>query len=247
MTASRPLRLWVHSFGAAEGVSFDSHQAFLAWAARGRAAGAADHRARRPRLAESRRSSTLLGGEPPLGRLGDRRRGGQGRLDRRSSRSSAPPRTRPGGRSRTSSRRRSAPRCCRQIDVHTGRTGKVTPFAVLEPVFVGGVTVTYATLHNEDEVRRKDVRKGDTVIVRRAGDVIPEIVGPVLAKRKKGARRWSMPDDLQRVRHAARPRRGRGRLPVPEQARLSVAGHRVAVPLRRPGGDGHRAPRLQDR
>jgi DNA ligase (NAD+) len=81
----------------------------------------------------------------------------------------------------------------KEIDTHTGRTGKVTPFAVLEPVFVGGVTITYATLHNEDEVRRKDVRRGDTVIVRRAGDVIPEIVGPVLSKRKKGARRWKMP------------------------------------------------------
>ena len=81
----------------------------------------------------------------------------------------------------------------RKIDVHTGRTGKVTPFAVLEPVFVGGVTVTYATLHNEDEVRRKDVREGDTVIVRRAGDVIPEIVGPVPSKRKRGARIWRFP------------------------------------------------------
>jgi DNA ligase (NAD+) len=58
---------------------------------------------------------------------------------------------------------------------------------------VGGVTITYATLHNEDEVWRKDVRQGDTVIVRRAGDVIPEIVGPVISKRKKGARRWKMP------------------------------------------------------
>jgi DNA ligase (NAD+) len=81
----------------------------------------------------------------------------------------------------------------RDIDVHTGRTGIVTPFAMLEPVYVGGVTIGTATLHNEDEVKRKDVRPGDTVIVRRAGDVIPEVVGPVLAKRPKKAKPWSFP------------------------------------------------------
>src|SRR5207244_98043 len=68
-----------------------------------------------------------------------------------------------------------------------------TPFARLEPVLVSGVTVTTATLHNEDEVRRKDVRERDTVIVRRAGDVIPEVVGPVVSKRPKRARRWRFP------------------------------------------------------
>ncbi|QRN96694.1 NAD-dependent DNA ligase LigA [Archangium violaceum] len=81
----------------------------------------------------------------------------------------------------------------RSISVNTGRTGKVTPFAVLEPVRVSGATVTYATLHNEEEVSRRDVREGDTVIVRRAGEVIPEVVGPVLSKRPPDARPWRFP------------------------------------------------------
>ncbi|HEX5631275.1 MAG TPA: NAD-dependent DNA ligase LigA [Acidimicrobiia bacterium] len=81
----------------------------------------------------------------------------------------------------------------RSIEVNVGRTGAVTPYAVLEPVFVGGATVTNATLHNQDEVARKDLRIGDIVVVRRAGDVIPEVVGPVVSRRTGKEKKWRMP------------------------------------------------------
>ncbi len=79
------------------------------------------------------------------------------------------------------------------IEVNVGRTGRVTPYGVMEPTKVAGSTVENATLHNAHEVKRKDVRPGDTVILRKAGDVIPEILGPVLALRPKGLKPWRMP------------------------------------------------------
>ncbi len=79
------------------------------------------------------------------------------------------------------------------IMVSIGRTGRATPFAKMVPVFVGGSTVSLASLHNEDQVRLKDLRPGDTVVVRKAGDVIPEVVAPVLAQRPEGSTPWRFP------------------------------------------------------
>jgi DNA ligase (NAD+) len=193
ITASRPLRLWVHSFGYAEGVSFDSHLGFLDWAAKAGLPVAPTTEARESidgvkayieHWQTDRHSVDWeIDGIVIKVDQSDLRRelGATGHAPRWAIAYKFPPEERTA--------------LLERIDVHTGRTGKVTPFAVLDPVFVGGVTITNATLHNEDEVRRKDVRPGDTVIVRRAGDVIPEIVGPVLSRRRKGARRWSMPKD----------------------------------------------------
>jgi DNA ligase (NAD+) len=191
VSASRPLSLWVHSFGYAKGIRIDSHSGFLAWCGE----------AGLPVAPTGSVEEDLAGVEAYVKRWEqDRHRvdweidgvvvkvdqvafqqelGATSHAPRWAIAYKFPPEERTA--------------LLKKIDTHTGRTGKVTPFAVLEPVSVGGVTITYATLHNEQEVARKDVREGDTVIVRRAGDVIPEIVGPVLAKRKKGARGWKFP------------------------------------------------------
>ena len=191
VTASRPLHLWVHSFGHAEGVAFDSHLGFLDWAA---GAGL-------PVAPTTEGHEAIEGVERYLAHWQQHRHSvdweidgtvvkvDQTDLQRELGFTSKAPRWAIAFKFPPEERTT----VLRAIDVHTGRTGKVTPFAVLEPVVVGGVTVTYATLHNEDEVRRKDVRVRDTVIVRRAGDVIPEVVGPVPSLRTRGARRWRFP------------------------------------------------------
>ena len=81
----------------------------------------------------------------------------------------------------------------KSIEVNVGRTGAVTPFAMLEPIFIAGSTVSMATLHNADDIARKDIREGDWVLVEKAGDVIPRVVGPVLSKRSPDAQPWQMP------------------------------------------------------
>ena len=124
----------------------------------------------------------------------------------------------------------------KEIMVSIGRTGRATPFAVLEPVFVGGSTVGLATLHNEDQVRAKDVRPGDTVIVRKAGDVIPEVVGPVLSLRPEGTEPWVVPDDVPVP--AALPARSRPRArPTPAaSSRPARSSATSASSTSRPGG-----------
>ena len=94
------------------------------------------------------------------------------------------------------------------IKVSIGGKGKATPFAVLEPVFVGGSTVQMATLHNEDQVKHKDVRPDDIVVVRKAGDVIPEVLGPVLSERPEGSRRGSFPESCPCPNHSPLVREG---------------------------------------
>ncbi|MFC1938563.1 NAD-dependent DNA ligase LigA [Chloroflexota bacterium] len=91
----------------------------------------------------------------------------------------------------------------KDIGVSVGRTGTLNPYAILEPVSVGGVTIKQAALHNEDDIRRKDIRIGDTVIVQRAGEVIPEIVGPVVSKRSGEEKEFSL---LNRIYDEARER-----------------------------------------
>lgn len=96
----------------------------------------------------------------------------------------------------------------KKIEVNVGRTGAVTPFAVLEPVFVSGSTVSMATLHNADDIQRKDIREGDWVLVEKAGDVIPRVVGPILGRRPPGATPWQMPTMCPRCGAALRREEG---------------------------------------
>ncbi len=191
VTASRPLAVLCHGLGAYEGVSFTAHSQTLEWM---RQAGlqVADETEIVEDLAAAVDYMERWAGkrhDPPyesdgvvvkVDRLAERAElGATARAPRWAVAYKFPPLERETR--------------LRNIEVNVGRTGKITPFAVLDPVTVGGVTVRMATLHNEDQVAAKDVRPGDRVIVRRAGDVIPEVVAPVISKRPPGTEPWRMP------------------------------------------------------
>ena len=242
ITASRELSLWTYQLGAIEGgPAFATHVETLEWM-----------------------RSIGLPVNPEISALGDARRGATSTAATgRSTATTCPTRsTASSSRSTTcacepsSASTSKAPRWAiaykfppeerttklKDIMVSIGRTGKATPFAVLEPVFVGGSTVQLATLHNEDQVKAKDVRPGDTVIVRKAGDVIPEVVRPVLADRPKRLEAVEVPDHVSGVRRATRAPRRRERhvLHQPRVPRPAVGAH---LPLHQPRCDGHRGAR----
>ena len=191
ITASRALAMLCHSFGLAEGLRFATHSEFLHWCA---AAGL-------PVATQTERFGTLDEVRAFVDHWAEHRHDLEYEIDGVVVKvDSARQQEELGSTSK-------APRWAiaykyppeerttllHDIEVSIGRTGAATPFAKLEPVLVAGSTIGQATLHNEDEVARKDVRPGDTVFVRKAGDVIPEVVGPVLTKRPPDAQPWRMP------------------------------------------------------
>jgi DNA ligase (NAD+) len=189
----RPLAMWVHGIGHVEGRDFPSYSAFLAWA-RGAGlpvppqstvvASVDEIWSLIARFTEERHSFgfEVDGVVVKVDDMDQRRTlGSTARAPRWAIAYKMPP--------------IEQQTILRSIEVNVGRTGKVTPYAVLEPVAVSGVTITNATLHNEIQVLAKDVRAGDTVIVRRAGDVIPEVVGSVASLRPEGTKPWAMPAD----------------------------------------------------
>jgi DNA ligase (NAD+) len=191
VTGSRQLAMLCHSFGLAEGVRFASHSEFLAFC----------ERAGLPVADQTEIVGSLEEVEAFVAHWAEHRHDLEYEIDGVVVKVDA------SGLQNELGRTSKAPRWAiaykyppeerttllKDIMVSIGRTGVATPFAVLEPVLVAGSTVGLATLHNQDEVARRDVRPGDTVFVRKAGDVIPEVVGPVLTKRRQGLRRWKFP------------------------------------------------------
>jgi DNA ligase (NAD+) len=192
VTASRPLSIFTYQLGASEGLALESHWQALEWL-RGQGFRVSEHvelhEDVEPAVAaakawEARRSQLdydIDGCVVKVSSFAQQRRLGAVNRD-----------------PRWAIAFKFAPTTAltklNRIAVNVGRTGALNPYAVLEPVVVGGVTVSLATLHNEEDINRKDIREGDTVIVQRAGDVIPQVVGPHLEPGVKRGKPWRMPE-----------------------------------------------------
>jgi len=191
VTAARPLSVWFYGIGRADGIEFGSQWDMLDWL-REHGFRTNPHAERQPVVSDVAGSSAAW--ETRRSELDYEIDGIVIKID------SLDQQERLGalhGRPRWARAYKWAPMSAttklRQIHIRVGRTGALNPWAELEPVQVGGVTVSTATLHNEDDINRKDIRQGDTVVVQRAGDVIPQVVGPVLPH-ARGSRRFRMPD-----------------------------------------------------
>ncbi|HKV67839.1 MAG TPA: NAD-dependent DNA ligase LigA [Gaiellales bacterium] len=192
VTAKRPLALWAYSIGTSDGLELESHWDALAWLREHHFPVSPDvrlHDDPAEALAachewETRRAELPFDVDGAVVKVSSfaqqRQLGSVGRDPRWAVAFKFPPTT--------------ALTTLERIGLNVGRTGAMNPYAVLEPVNVGGVTVSMATLHNEDDIRRKDIREGDRVIIQRAGDVIPQVVGPAPEQPGKRGRQWSMPE-----------------------------------------------------
>jgi DNA ligase (NAD+) len=192
VTARRPLALWAYSIGTIDGLELESHWDALAWLREHHFPVSPDVRLHDdPAEAldachgwEARRAELPFDVDGAVVKVSSfaqqRQLGSVGRDPRWAVAFKFPPTT--------------ALTTLERIGLNVGRTGAMNPYAVLEPVNVGGVTVSMATLHNEDDINRKDIREGDRVIIQRAGDVIPQVVGPAPEQPGKRGQPWSMPD-----------------------------------------------------
>jgi DNA ligase (NAD+) len=192
VTAKRPLRLWAYGIGHSEGLQLETHWDALAWMRdQGFPVSPDAERHDDPAAAlafchafEERRATLSYDVDGVVIKVSSldqqRRLGSVGRDPRWAVAFKFAPTT--------------AITKLEKIGLNVGRTGALNPYAILEPVVVGGVTVGMATLHNEDDIRRKDIREGDRVIIQRAGDVIPQVVGPAPDQDGRRRRRWKMPD-----------------------------------------------------
>jgi len=192
VTAKRPLALWAYSIGTSDGLELESHWDALAWLREHHFPVSPDvrlHDDPAEALAschewEARRAELPFDVDGAVVKVSSfaqqRRLGSVGRDPRWAVAYKFPPTT--------------ALTTLERIGLNVGRTGAMNPYAVLEPVNVGGVTVSMATLHNEDDINRKDIREGDRVIIQRAGDVIPQVVGPAPEQPGTRGKPWSMPE-----------------------------------------------------